>query len=390
MAVTQQTIGDCTKVVCDGAGNQSPVPDDLDVPADKKDCMIRGCAQGVPTATPAAMGATCMQATGKLCTSAAQCVQCLGTGDCTGGLFCNPMNVCVAPQCNDVIKNGAESDVDCGGGTCPTCGPGKTCNGNVDCAGGACTGGTCAVSCTDLVKNGTETDVDCGGGGCSACASGKTCAVAGDCASGKCTAGKCADVLLISQVQTRGSNQGADEFVEIYNPTAVSVTFDATWSIKVRSATGGLATCAGAGVTVKFSGGGQVIPPHHHLLYVNTATPGYDGPTAGDGTYTVGITDASSVMLFHAATVIDALCFYYDAATQGTLTGCSTPYICEGAPISNLPHNNNSTTASNVDGSLERKPGGALGNTQDTDDNASDFVPNASPAPRNLASGATP
>ncbi|HLL52587.1 MAG TPA: kelch repeat-containing protein [Myxococcaceae bacterium] len=40
-------------------------------------------------------------------------------------------------------------------------------------------------SCTDGVKNGNESDVDCGGA-CQQCAFGKTCAAAADCASGVC------------------------------------------------------------------------------------------------------------------------------------------------------------------------------------------------------------
>jgi hypothetical protein len=45
-------------------------------------------------------------------------------------------------------------------------------------------------SCTDGVKNGSETDVDCGGS-CSPCANTLDCLVAGDCASGNCSSGTC-------------------------------------------------------------------------------------------------------------------------------------------------------------------------------------------------------
>jgi hypothetical protein len=44
--------------------------------------------------------------------------------------------------------------------------------------------------CADGVKNGTETDVDCGGT-CPRCATGKTCAIRNDCASARCEAGTC-------------------------------------------------------------------------------------------------------------------------------------------------------------------------------------------------------
>jgi len=50
-------------------------------------------------------------------------------------------------------------------------------------------GGT--STCSDGVKNGSETDVDCGGGTCAACANGRSCSVATDCTSGTCTGGVC-------------------------------------------------------------------------------------------------------------------------------------------------------------------------------------------------------
>lgn len=42
-------------------------------------------------------------------------------------------------SCNDRVRNGGESDVDCGGGReCPACGGGRACNEDKDCASGAC------------------------------------------------------------------------------------------------------------------------------------------------------------------------------------------------------------------------------------------------------------
>ena len=48
-----------------------------------------------------------------------------------------------------------------------------------------------ASSCTDNVKNGDETDVDCGGDSCPGCATGEVCAVSGDCGSENCDTGVC-------------------------------------------------------------------------------------------------------------------------------------------------------------------------------------------------------
>jgi len=48
-----------------------------------------------------------------------------------------------------------------------------------------------ASSCSDGVKNGHETDVDCGGSMCNKCADTIKCGKASDCLSGVCTGGKC-------------------------------------------------------------------------------------------------------------------------------------------------------------------------------------------------------
>lgn len=49
-----------------------------------------------------------------------------------------------AGSCKDGIKNGQETDVDCGGPTCPTCGLGKICLGATDCQSADCVNNVCA------------------------------------------------------------------------------------------------------------------------------------------------------------------------------------------------------------------------------------------------------
>jgi hypothetical protein len=49
--------------------------------------------------------------------------------------------VCVS--CTDGLKNGAETDKDCGGGTCQKCDDGATCGSGADCKSDTCTGTTC-------------------------------------------------------------------------------------------------------------------------------------------------------------------------------------------------------------------------------------------------------
>ncbi len=116
---------------------------------------------------------------------------CRFNSDCTGqscvGGFCM-----AAANCNDGIQNGSETDVDCGGGNCPPCANGRRCLGNGDCQSGNCPAGTCqaAASCNDFIKNGDETDVDCGGS-CPPCSNGRSCLQGGDCTSFDCSNGVC-------------------------------------------------------------------------------------------------------------------------------------------------------------------------------------------------------
>jgi hypothetical protein len=91
---------------------------------------------------------------------------------------------CIANQCADHRKDGAETDVDCGGNTCPTCAVGKKCLGDNDCSSNACDAIslTCVSNqCADHRLDGNESDVDCGGFTCPACAVGKMCNRNSDC-----------------------------------------------------------------------------------------------------------------------------------------------------------------------------------------------------------------
>lgn len=99
------------------------------------------------------------------------------------------------PSCDDSILNGEETDIDCGGPSCPDCGVGFDCSTNSDCTSGVCTNQTCQASaCSDGVQNGTETDIDCGGS-CIGCSLGQNCTFGSDCTSGICLIGVCAKLV---------------------------------------------------------------------------------------------------------------------------------------------------------------------------------------------------
>jgi hypothetical protein len=105
---------------------------------------------------------------------------------------------CLAPSTTDGAKNGAETDVDCGGGAAK-CTFAKGCAADNDCVSGKCTADKCAPSVSDGSRNGAETDIDCGGGEAGPCVPGRKCAVGSDCESGSC-------VGKICQVATSSDN----------------------------------------------------------------------------------------------------------------------------------------------------------------------------------------
>lgn len=178
--------------------------------------------------------------------------------------------------------------------------------------------------------------------------------------------------LLISEVRPRGTGAGTDDFIEIYNPLAVAVVLPNDIEILVRSD-------AQASYVTRWASGGQTIPAHGHYLiagggYVGAATPNF-ALSSGTGL----VPDKGSVVLKRGAGVIDAVCwgcgaFSFDAT-----------YTCEGTPI-NFP----GCTSNNSDRSLERKPGAALGNGSDTNDNSADFAVATPSSPQNLTSPTAP
>jgi hypothetical protein len=96
--------------------------------------------------------------------------------------------------CTNGVKDGNETDVDCGGGTCPRCRQlGQICNSRNDCYSDRCVGGTCQACASNIL----DCDPSCGcrlsdagykictqanctphtGGTCALCGPGEQCAL---------------------------------------------------------------------------------------------------------------------------------------------------------------------------------------------------------------------
>lgn len=132
-----------------------------------------------------------------LAIAAAGCAELIGVEDVVlrpgsgGATSSSATGIGGADLCQDGEQNGNESDTDCGGGQCPPCQPGDHCNEPADCESGVCTGEVCSEpACNDVVKNGDETDIDCGGP-CPDCGLGRDCETDDDCVSQQCDRNVC-------------------------------------------------------------------------------------------------------------------------------------------------------------------------------------------------------
>jgi len=148
-------------------------PDSLTVDPVRAATCKNGIRDGDETAVDC--GGSCGKCSGDTCASSTDCrsARC-EVGTCVGD-----------PGPSSGARDGDETDVDCGGPTAPGCAAGKACNGDADCADRYCPEATPRVCVTprndDGVKNGTETDVDCGGSSGIRCPVGSACLADGDC-----------------------------------------------------------------------------------------------------------------------------------------------------------------------------------------------------------------
>jgi len=141
--VTDQIVGNCRSNQCNGTGAIISVANDADLPAsDGNDCTQDLCSNGTPTYQYSAAGTACNGS--GVCNGTGSCLECLSGSDCPSGI-CS-QGICAQPSCMDTIKNGSETDVDCGGPVCTKCTVGMSCSAGSDCLSGACSGGICKKS----------------------------------------------------------------------------------------------------------------------------------------------------------------------------------------------------------------------------------------------------
>jgi len=166
--------------------------------------------------------------------------------------------------------------------------------------------------------------------------------------------------IVISEFRARGQNGAGDEFIEIFNPTGATVDISG-WLVKKSSGCGTTLT-----TLLTISAGTQLSPGQHFL-----AAPTGASVSNPDQTFSAGIADNGGVA------VLDSQGIVVDMAGL-----CATTTYHEGDPLAPM-------TASGIDRSYERGPGGAAGSCYDTENNASDFALIAPSDPQNLSSPVT-
>lgn len=105
-------------------------------------CLVAACASGTCGTAPADAATACPAG---VCNGAGSCVECLGDSDCATDVCV--ANACYPASCRNMVKDGSETDVDCGGSTCPDCAQGKVCLTGGDCLSGVCTPGIPTGAC---------------------------------------------------------------------------------------------------------------------------------------------------------------------------------------------------------------------------------------------------
>ncbi len=166
--------------------------------------------------------------------------------------------------------------------------------------------------------------------------------------------------LVVSEVQTGGAS-ASDEFVEIANQGLASVDLLGLEVVYVTS--------SGSTVTRKATwAASTVLDPGKRFLLGNGS--GVFGAIA-DATYSGGFaaTGGAIALRVVGGTAIDAV--GWGDATNAFVEGTAAPAPAAGS-------------------SLERLPGGAAGNTTDTNDNAQDWFVQGAPTPQGLGAPPVP
>jgi formylglycine-generating enzyme required for sulfatase activity len=173
---------------------------------------------------------------------------------------------CVTPSNSDGVKNGTETDVDCGGASGFKCQYSRICSLAADCASNACSSGLCAYasaagSClrnADCVTESCTVNSGTTLGTCNIGGGGAFCLVNSDCASANCAAGICGKLAVGASCAVNGDCQSDYCLSGTATDSQPGVYSAAYAAIDATKPDCTVATCLSLGDTTK--SGNQTLP----------------------------------------------------------------------------------------------------------------------------------
>jgi hypothetical protein len=135
-----QKTGDCEQLVVTPDGKMKACRDDKDRPTAMDACKRGICTDVGKGEEVIAEGEPCENGVNGVCTSAGECVRCIAATNagCMPGQVCYDTgavpNVVQCSTCPDGLRNGDETDLDCGGHCPKKCGAGQGCKLASDCS----------------------------------------------------------------------------------------------------------------------------------------------------------------------------------------------------------------------------------------------------------------
>lgn len=178
--------------------------------------------------------------------------------------------------------------------------------------------------------------------------------------------------VVISEIQTGGTT-ATDEFVELYNPTNSDVDLS-DWQLNRKTSGGTESTLVGT-----LSG---TIKSHGYFLI---AHPDYSGSVAADLNYSEdnSLSSDNTILLYsdQGTTLIDKVGFGSAVDFEGT----SETNPSNGTSRERIANSDSTSLSMSIGGEDE-----FMGNGEDSDNNASDFVLRNTPQPQNSNSDIEP
>jgi hypothetical protein len=279
---------------------------------------------------------------------------------------CSDGDACTSDAC-DPSSGCVHTPVSCDDGsvcTADSCDPGSGCI-HTDMSFQCNDGNVCTTDSCNPVTGCAHTN------NTASCDDGNTCTTGDACSGGICVGQLPTGHLVISQIQTNGDGTvpADDEFVELYNPTGSAVSLSGL-SLQYKSA-------GGSTYLVDVLPPALSIPSHGWFLIARSS---YNGGVTLDQANSAFLMSATGGNLFVVNGTVALSTTCSTSASIIDKVGYGTGNCSEGGFV----------TAPGANGSIMRKPGGACGNGQDTNDNVTDFLTQAVSTPRNRFSPPQP